>query len=358
MMTALWKTTLSSLFLTSVSMMTPMQALAENPMLEPRIIGGRETTDSWPWMATLIFAAEPDAYQGSFCGGSLIAPNWVATAAHCVEDELPDEIDVGLGIHNLKQDLPKGIGQRLGVKRIVVHPQYDPRSSNSDIALLELEQTVGYAPIPAYRGQSSLDGQQALILGWGNTRRRGVPQYPEALQEAVLPIVARPVCATALAPYAITDNMLCAGHVEGRRDTCQGDSGGPLLVNHQGERQLAGITSWGIGCALPGKYGVYTRVANFVDPFIQDSQNRDYFACADHNRDGVVDEQDQTQKRADVRNEFRQWLQRCWSTQASCGDVNGNGSVDNRDKRAHRRAMNAQYFYWQQSCWYPERTVL
>jgi secreted trypsin-like serine protease len=237
----------------------------------------------------------------------------------------------------------------------VVHPQYDPKSSAFDIALLELKAAASHAPIPIYSGQNALDGQQALILGWGNTQRRGLPNYPTALQEATLPIIANPVCATALAPYGITDNMLCAGFAEGGTDSCAGDSGGPLLVN-LGEYQLAGITSWGIGCARPGNYGVYTRVANF-GTFIQDSQNRDYFACADVNSDNLVDAQDQSQKQTDIRNEFRQWLQECAATGASCGDVNQDGVVNDADKRAQRRAIRTQYFQWRQSCWYPEQTA-
>lgn len=355
MMNEIWRIAFHGLFIALISMITPTQVSADNRMLEPRIVGGRETTDAWPWMATLVFASEPNIYDGFFCGGSLIAANWVVTAAHCIAEELPDSVDVALGVHDLKQDLPSGIGQRLGVKRIVVHPQYDPKSNDFDIALLELEQAVSYTPIPVYSGQDILDGQEALILGWGNTRSRGLPNYPAVLQEASLPIVANPVCATALAPYAITNNMLCAGYAEGGKDTCQGDSGGPLLVI-LGGYQLAGITSWGIGCARIGKYGVYARVANF-GAFIQDSQTRDYFACADHNRDGMVDQQDQDQKRTEIRNEFRQWLQECWSTQATCGDVNEDGLVNNTDKRVRRRAMNSQYFYWQQSCWYPERNA-
>lgn len=352
-MNKIWRITFNGLFVTLIFMMTPTQILAENRMLEPRIIGGRETIDSWPWMATLVFSYESDIYNGFFCGGSLVSAKWVATAAHCVTQELPDNVDVVLGVHDLKQDLPNGVGQRLGVKRIVVHPQYDPRSNDFDIALLELEQTANYAPISVYSGQDTLDGQEALILGWGNTRSRGLPDYPETLQEASLPIVANAVCAKALAPYAITNNMLCAGYAGGGTDTCQGDSGGPLLVN-LGGYQLAGITSWGIGCARTNKYGVYTRVANF-GAFIQDSQTHDYFSCADHNHDGIVNEQDQDQKRTELQNEFKQWLQTCWSTRAVCGDINGDGLVNNTDKRVRRQAMNNQYFYWQQSCWYPER---
>ncbi|MCP5196201.1 MAG: serine protease [Gammaproteobacteria bacterium] len=353
-MTEIRRMMLDGIFFVFIFTMVLTPVFAGDRTVEPQVVGGQETTQSWPWMAVLVFADEPDVHAGFFCGGSLIAPNWVATAAHCVADELPDDVDIVLGVHDLEKDLSNGIGQRLSVKRIVIHPQYDARSNDFDMALLELEQAVSNTPIPVYGGQDALVGQQALILGWGNTQRRGQPHYPAALQQAFLPIVANSVCAMALAPYAITGNMLCAGYAEGGKDTCQGDSGGPLLVNLDGY-QLAGVTSWGVGCARPGKYGVYTRAANF-GTFIQDSQSRNYFACADHNGDGVVDEQDRDQKRIELQNAFNQWRQACWSAQAACGDVDGDGMVNSADKRARRRTMNQQYFNWQQSCWYPERS--
>lgn len=345
---------LVSLFLMSVSIIASTPVLAESRKAELRIVGGQETTRNVTWVTGLILAAQADAYRGLFCGGSLIATNWVATAAHCVEQELPDDLDVVVGVHDLERDLANGIGQRLGVKRIVVHPKYDAKSSDFDIALLELEQAASDPPILIYSGQDALVDQSALILGWGKIRPRSLRISP-VLMEATVPIVANAACATALAPEAITGNMLCAGYAQGGTDTCQGDSGGPLVINADGNAQLAGITSWGIGCAQRGKYGVYARVANFTT-FIQDSQNRDYFACADINNDGVVDAGDQAQKRTEVRNELAQWQQDCWNPQAACGDINGNGQVDNIDRRLYRRTMRNQHFQWQQSCWYPEQT--
>ncbi|MCB1777511.1 MAG: trypsin-like serine protease [Candidatus Competibacteraceae bacterium] len=338
------------MFLLSVSIIVSTSALAA-----PRIIGGRETTRDVPWVAGLVPTAQANAYAGFFCSGSLIATNWVVTAAHCVENESPDDLDVVVGVHDLEHDLANGIGQRLGVKRIVVNPQWNPATNDADIALLELKQAASYPPIPIYSGQDALVNQAALILGWGKTRPRSWNISP-VLLEATLPIITNAVCATALAPETITNNMLCAGYATGGTDTCQGDSGGPLVIDADSNAQLAGITSWGIGCAQRGKYGVYTRVANFT-AFIQDSQNRDYFACADINGDGVVDASDQTQKRAEVRNEFAQWQQDCWTPQAACGDVDGDGQVDNADRQLYRRTMRNHYFQWQQSCWRPEQTT-
>lgn len=347
---------LGSLFLISISIIASTPVLAEPRKAEPRIIGGQETTRNVPWVTGLILASQSDVYRGLFCGGSLIATNWVATAAHCVENELPDDLDVVVGVHDLERDLANGVGQRLGVKRIVVHPQWNPVNSDFDIALLELQQAASYPPILVYSGQDALVDREALILGWGKTRPRARTVSP-VLMEATVPIIANAVCATALAPETITNNMLCAGYAEGGTDTCQGDSGGPLVIDANGNAQLAGITSWGIGCARPGKYGVYARVANFA-AFIQDSQNRDYFACADVNSDGVVDAHDQEQKRAEVRNEFALWQQDCWTPQAACGDVNDDGQVDDLDRRLYRRTTRNHYFQWQQSCWYPEETAL
>jgi len=358
-MKSVWRKKLNGVAAALLWAMALPPVLAEDQSAEPRIVGGVETTQSWPWMAVLVDAAIPDVYQGFFCGASLIDSKWVVTAAHCVAGELPDDVDIVLGVHNLKQDLQNGIGQRVSVKRIVTHPQFGSNGYDFDIALLELQQAVNNTPVPLYTGPlyagaaDSLTGQIALILGWGNTKAEGTPNYPVVLQEVSLPIITNATCAAALVPYAITNNMLCAGDVQGGKDTCNGDSGGPLLINSSGY-QLAGLTSWGVGCAQQNYYGVYTRVANF-NSFIQDSLKKDYFASADWDGNRVVNEADRTQKRNELKREYRQWLQQCWSPQTTCGDVNHDGMVNNMDKKIRRRLMNDQYFYWLQSCWYPER---
>ena len=232
------------------------------------IIGGEEAqAGAWPWMAALVSATTPSAFQGQFCGGALIKDKWVITAAHCVEGEFPSTIDVVLGRHLLSDTS----GERISVAGIARHPNYNRNTLNNDIALLYLSNASSLTTIPlATLSNSSLyePGVTATVTGWGNTSRFGAGSYPDELRQVSVPIVSNVTCNAPLANGGdVTLNMLCAGFAQGRKDTCDGDSGGPLMVpGSSGVGWVqAGITSWGIGCARPNKYGVYTRVANYED---------------------------------------------------------------------------------------------
>ncbi|WP_166405101.1 trypsin-like serine protease [Desulfonema ishimotonii] len=232
-----------------------------------RIVGGKEAEKgAWPWMAAIVDADSTSNYDGQFCGAELIHPQWAITAAHCVDGELPQNIAVALGLHNLETDT----GERVGVKRIIVHPDYNDRTDDVDIALLELDRSVEYETLSLYTGTDSLSGKTAVTIGWGSTDPV-FKSYPEELRQVSVPVVSNTTCNAAFNAYAsyyddpITDNMMCAGFEEGGKDACQGDSGGPLIVAEDGQWQLAGVVSWGEGCAEPGIYGVYTRVSRFAD---------------------------------------------------------------------------------------------
>lgn len=238
----------------------------------PAIIGGGPADPGeYPWQVALLQA---NTGQWWGCGGSLISPSWVATAAHCVFNGAsvapPSLLHVAVG----RYDLTTNEGQRIPVAEVHVHPNYNPTTSDSDIALLRLRypatltttvQTI--APTTAADAALLVPDVEATVTGWG-TRTEGDLDFPGVLYEVNVPIVAQEACASAYAAQgaSITDNMLCAGVPAGGKDACQGDSGGPLIVpDGTGGFKLAGIVSWGIGCARPGLPGVYTRVANFVE---------------------------------------------------------------------------------------------
>lgn len=228
------------------------------PAAEVRIIGGAPANTEYPFMVSL------QSGGWHFCGGSLISPNTVLTAAHCVESSSTRSFDVVIG----RSDLSSTEGQRVDVSQIHIHPNYDTYSIDSDIAVVRLAESVSYEPTSyATPSDSHLfaPGIDSTIMGWGQTEMFG--SSPDKLHEATVPIVSNEV-ANSIWSYdgSVTDNMLAAGFAEGGVDSCYGDSGGPLLVtNESGEFLQAGIVSWGYGCAEPDAYGIYTRVENFSE---------------------------------------------------------------------------------------------
>lgn len=235
---------------------------------KPRIVGGIEASSTdWPWVAGIVYSGVSSNYNAQFCGGTVIHPYWVATAAHCVSKKYgdrnlePRDIKILVGAH----DLGSGEGRRIEVKRIVIHPSYDSARYVNDIALIELQEPAGVETLPIYEGSDDLAGINAVAIGWGSmSSDRNRPSYPEKRQQVTLPIADQWQCGATYGNL-VKNTMLCAGLPEGGKDACQGDSGGPLAFQNESAWKLAGITSWGVGCAQPGKYGVYTRVSSYRD---------------------------------------------------------------------------------------------
>lgn len=226
-----------------------------------RIVGGENAADgAWPWVAALANRSVSDGFQAHFCGGSLIHPYWVLTAAHCVEDKTADELDVILN----RLDLTSSEGERIAVAQIIMHPTYNPATFEGDLALLRLETPSAIAPvgIPSAADVAKFaPGEEATIMGWGALLEDG--GFPEILQIAEVPIVSNQVANDSPLLSGVSDTMLAAGFSEGGTDSCQGDSGGPLVVADGAGWLQAGVVSWGEGCARPQGYGIYTRVESF-----------------------------------------------------------------------------------------------
>ncbi|MFG2884644.1 S1 family peptidase [Streptomyces sp. NPDC048297] len=218
------------------------------------IVGGTATTTTaYPFMMQIT-----DASGSQFCGGTLVAAKKVVTAAHCMVGESAGSVRVVGGRTYLN-----GTGGTVGkVSRIWVDPDYTDATSGGDVAVLTLSAPMPYTPA-SYVSSSRTDvytaGTTARILGWGTTSESGGSS--DQLRTATVPIVADSDCRGSYGSDFVQSDMVCAGYQSGGVDTCQGDSGGPLLVGGV----LAGITSWGEGCAEAGYPGVYTRLATFSD---------------------------------------------------------------------------------------------
>lgn len=230
------------------------------------IVGGTDAPpDAYPWMVAVGNPFENGFYQ--FCGGSLIHPEWVLTAAHCIVGETPSGLQVVIGLHDLRNSATEGV--RRGVTQIITHPNYHPLTANYDITLLKLSAPVDDVPLllPAFSADEDLNapGNITTAMGWGALQSGGA--YPDILQHVELPLVSNATCNEPQSYNgAITEQMLCAGYPDGGKDSCQGDSGGPLVVKDAEDRwRQVGIVSWGNGCAFANYYGVYARVSVLAD---------------------------------------------------------------------------------------------
>nr|WP_274602101.1 serine protease [Vibrio sp. S9_S30] len=232
-----------------------------------RIVGGTKSTKGeWPFMSALV-AKGKDAYSSQSCGGSFLGDRYVLTAAHCVENVNPEELDVIVGIYDLAKESSQGT--RVGVQSIYTHELYSDPTNNYDVAVIELDQAINSdAVLLAANNQEPLIGEIVTVIGWGNLQPnsdlKGI--FPSELYDVDLPIVSRSTCKAAGDDYSsINEAAICAGFSDGGKDSCQGDSGGPLVQDLSGTPTQVGIISWGDSCAQAGKYGVYTNVAYLND---------------------------------------------------------------------------------------------
>jgi trypsin len=238
--------------------------------VQSRIVGGQDTNiDDVPWQVVV--------YPGQYlCGGSIISPSWVLTAAHCIAGYAPNDVFVGYGSSN-RSDM-----QMVAVATTFVHEKWNEKASQgNDIALIKLA-----SPLPLVKSHPAKlqlvskqvtrdlikQGNCTVVSGWGAIREDG--PFAATLQRVDLPVISRNNCEQQLRSvdksFKLAADQFCAGG-DAKHDSCQGDSGGPLVTNDpisapEGDSAVQlGVVSWGFGCAQKGLPGVYTDVGYHLD---------------------------------------------------------------------------------------------
>ncbi|WP_369193871.1 trypsin-like serine protease [Streptomyces djakartensis] len=243
--------------------------------IDPKIIGGSETTISTaPWMAQLHYYDDRGTSStgddlGFFCGGAVVTPTKILTAAHCVKGY--DWKNNGAVITGTSQ-LPDGNdvhgGTVTGVWRQWNHPSYSATTIDNDIAVLTLPVPVKATPIRMTTSGDTTSykaGTSAKVYGWGRTSSTS-DDISDTLKTATLPIQSDTTCSGAYGGDFVKGHMVCAGKPAtgsdaGTTTACNGDSGGPLVVNNR----IVGVVSWGVtDCVAKGAYSVFSKVSSYV----------------------------------------------------------------------------------------------
>ncbi|XP_069507946.1 serine protease 27-like [Ambystoma mexicanum] len=241
------------------------------PSVSNRIVGGKDAVEgAWPWQVSLQFD------NGHICGGSVITENWIVSAAHCYYGlgYSQSRYTACVGEYQLSYGNPNAVCSR--IQTLIIHPSYTVSGGPGDIMLMALSTPLTFTnyvmpiclPTPSVQLPS---GAECWTTGWGAIHSSVPLSTPKTLQQVMVPIIDRSTCdamyhigsTVHASNQIIKSDMICAGYQAGGKDSCQGDSGGPLACKAGDSWFLAGVVSWGTGCAQANRPGVYTLVTAY-----------------------------------------------------------------------------------------------